>query len=63
MPDNYSQWEAHEARQEAWLNKRPICCHCGQPIQEETLFCIFGSTYHCDCANDMFLEPTEEHMR
>ena len=34
-PDNYSQWERHEAEKEAWLASRPVCCRCGEHIQEE----------------------------
>ena len=28
MPDNYSQWEAHEKEQERWLAKRTVCDYC-----------------------------------
>ena len=35
IPDNYSQWERQEREAERWLKSRPICCECGEPIQEE----------------------------
>ena len=35
IPDNYSQWERREWEAERWLASRPICCVCGEHIQEE----------------------------
>lgn len=61
MPDNYSQWESHEAKQEAWLRSRPICSHCRQPIQDERLFDISGELYHPDCAEAEFLKWSEDY--
>ena len=34
-PDNYSQWERYERQCMAWLASRPVCHHCGEPIQDE----------------------------
>lgn len=62
MPDNYSQWEAHEAKQEAWLNSRPVCCHCGEPIQEEWMFDLNGFYYHVECAEEEFKKCTEDYL-
>ena len=61
MPDNFSQWEAHEAKHEAWLNTRPVCCHCGEPIQDERMFDINGNYYHVDCAEDEFKKYTDDY--
>ena len=61
MPDNYSQWESHEAKLEAWLNSRPTCCHCGHPIQEDRMFDINGNYYHVDCAEEEFKKWTEDY--
>ena len=49
VPDNYSQWEAHEREQESWLAKRPECADCGHPIQEEEAYYINGDWIceHC----------------
>jgi hypothetical protein len=41
MPDNYSQWEAHQRKQDAWLAERPVCADCCEHIQD-------GSAYHKD---------------
>lgn len=48
-PDNYSQWEEHERKQEAWLRKRPVCADCDQHIQDETAFYINGEWICEDC--------------
>ena len=31
----YERWEADDNRKEKWLQSRPICCICGDHIQEE----------------------------
>ena len=35
MEDNYSMWERHEQKQEKWLDSRPLCSCCNEPIQED----------------------------
>ena len=49
VPDNYSQWEAHDRRQEQLLNKLPKCDRCRKTIQEH-YFYVFGDTY-CEACN------------
>ena len=61
IPDVYDLWEAHEARQTAWLRKRPICSHCGEPIQDERIWDINGQLFHPDCAEDEFCKWTEDY--
>ncbi len=53
MPNNYSQWERHEAEQEARLRKRPVCSCCGEPIQEDSVVQIRRDYYCDDCLDDM----------
>ena len=60
-PDNYEMWEANERRMEAWLSGKPICSHCGNPIQDERLFDINGILYHVECAEEEFLKWTEDY--
>lgn len=61
-PDNYDQFLAKEAREDAWLRSRPICSHCRKPIQDERLWVIEGETYHPDCAEDEFCMYTEDYI-
>ena len=49
VPDNYSQWEVHERRQESWLAKRPVCADCGEHIQDEEAYYINGEWICVDC--------------
>lgn len=60
IPDNYDQFVAKEAKEDAWLRSRPFCSHCGRPIQDERLWEINGETYHADCAEELFCRDTEE---
>lgn len=59
--DNYSLWEAREAFQEAWRNRQPRCCHCGEHIQDEDLWDFNGNLYHEDCAEAEFKRKTEDY--
>ena len=52
LPDNDDLFFAHDAEQEAWLRKRPVCICCGEHIQEEMAHQINGE-YWCDkCLDD-----------
>jgi hypothetical protein len=62
IPDNYSQWVAHEKEQEAWLSTRPVCCYCDEPIQEDELMDINGKLYHTDCAIEEFSRQTDSYI-
>lgn len=62
MDDNYSLWQRKEAQCEAWLAKRPVCCYCGQHVQDENLYDIEGSLYHEDCMNERFRKYTEDYI-
>lgn len=43
----------HDAEQEAWLEKRPECCRCGEHIQDEYAVCI-NDEYYCEqCLRDL----------
>lgn len=57
--DNYSQWDEHERQYEEWLRTRPVCCSCGEPIQEDFLWDINGALYHDQCAEWEFRRDAE----
>lgn len=63
MPDNYSMWAFNEAKKERWLESRPVCEHCGQPIQDEGLMNIDGYLYHVACAVEKYGADTEDYVR
>lgn len=57
-PDrDFERWDRE---QQNWLNKRPVCCECDEPIQEEMCFEINGE-YICEtCMNDNHRKYTED---
>jgi hypothetical protein len=63
MFDNYDMWAFNEAEKDAWLESRPVCEHCGHPIQDEGLMNINGYLYHVDCAIETFSAETEDFCR
>ncbi len=62
MLDNYDMWEFNERKKEAWLRTRPVCEHCGHPIQEDSLFDVYGELYHPACAMELFSKDAEEYV-
>lgn len=40
IPDNYDQWEQHEARQQRELASLPVCADCGEPVQDDHFYLI-----------------------
>ena len=59
--DNYGLFEIHDAEQAAWLDKRPICICCGNPIQDDFLYDIHGDLYCEGCINDSFRKFTDNY--
>lgn len=39
-----------------WLEARPVCCQCGEHIQDEDAYEICGDMYCDDCAHDWLQE-------
>jgi hypothetical protein len=61
IPDNYSQWEYHERQAERWLASRPICCWCGEHIQEEPVYHpVTGEEMCPGCLEEYEEEQNEE---
>ena len=59
IPDNYDRWELHDEEQQKWLNKRPLCSECQEPIQEDYCYEI-GSKLLCkDCMRDSYQVDTD----
>lgn len=61
VPDNYDAFEAREAEQEAWLARRPRCCSCKNPIQDDYLFDIDDSLYCEKCMIETFRQDAEDY--
>lgn len=52
IPDNYDAFCQHEAEQQAKLDKLPICCECGEPIQTEDCYEVNDELYCPDCMDN-----------
>lgn len=63
MNDPYRDFQIHEAEQEEKLNKLPKCIDCGQAIQDDWLFDIFGDLYCEKCLNKNFRRYTEDYEK
>lgn len=64
IPDNYSQWEAHERQQESLRERLPICeeVNCGKQINEDHLFVIDGEILCEDCMIRRYRRNTEDFI-
>lgn len=40
--------DRYDAYQQKWLDSRPICHACGEPIQEDVCLMANGHKYHAD---------------
>lgn len=54
MVDNYDYWLDYDIQSEAALEKLPKCDCCGEAIQTDEHWEIFGSVYCCECAEEKF---------
>lgn len=62
MPDNYSEWEAHERERERRLANCLVCAYCEQAIQDDKAFHINDKFYHVGCAEHEFEVWTEDYI-
>ena len=64
--DAYEAWERHDAEQERWLQRRPVCNVCGEHIQDDHLFDIDGDLVCEECLKDYmeehYKQSTEKYM-
>ena len=63
VPDNYDAWEAHDAEQQAWLNRRPKCEKCGEPIQDDYLYDLDGIILCEECMNHDYRKNADDYEK
>lgn len=63
VPDNYDAFVQHQAEQDAWLEKRPVCSWCDKPIQDDYLYKVDEELYCESCMNELFRHSTEDYER
>lgn len=61
-PDNYSQWEAHEAEAERWLASRPVCSECNEPIQDDDCYEFNGDLICPHCLETYHRRSTDDFI-
>lgn len=55
MPRYYSDdpnadFDRYDRDQQKWLDSRPRCYYCEEPIQTDACYCVAGHKYCLDCA-------------
>lgn len=51
-----------DKQETTWIKSRPVCIHCGNPIQEDRLWAVYGQLYHEKCAREEFEADTEDFI-
>lgn len=59
--DNYSMWERNEREMEKRLARRPVCCQCGEHIQDEFAYRINDDLFCQDCLEACFQVYVEDY--
>ena len=58
--DPVADFERYDAEQENELQRLPVCCECGNPIQQEKAVRINGDWYCDECLDEMREYTTED---
>jgi ribosomal protein L34E len=59
--DPIADYNRYEADQEERLDKLPKCDICGEPIQDDYLYDIYGDIFCEDCLKDKFRKNVEDY--
>ena len=54
-------WQHKEAEEERWLQKRPECADCGEPIQDEMAF-HKDDVFLCEHCRDAYMVYVEDYI-
>lgn len=54
IPDNYDLFRRYDDEREEWLESRPICSNCKEPITAEKAIYINGDWICNDCIKNEF---------
>lgn len=47
--DPARDFEAYDQKQIRRLERLPVCLNCGEPIQDETAYCVCGDWFCVEC--------------
>ncbi len=48
--DPLEDFDRYDREQQRWLDSRPRCYYCGDPIQTDACYCVDGHKYCMDCS-------------
>ena len=54
IPDNYSQWQHHEAERERRAKRFPICCKCEERIFDGVIISLKGDDICQSCLSEIY---------
>ena len=54
--------ERHEAEQEEALQRLPVCCECGEPIQTDECYEFYGELICPKCLEDNHRKWVEDYV-
>lgn len=60
--DPAADFSAWDAEQTAWLQKRPVCCYCGEYIQDDDCWEMNGELICTDCLEANHKKCTEDYI-
>lgn len=60
--DPYRDADRYDRIQQSWLDRRPRCHECGEPIQENIYYEVHGNKYCCDCQEKAWEEIRMEYL-
>ena len=60
--DPLLDFAVHDRQQSEELNKRPVCCYCGEPIQDDFCYEINGELICTDCLEANHKKCTEDYI-
>ena len=55
-------FEQHDAEQQEWLDKRPVCSECDHPIQDEKCYQFNGELICQNCLETYHEKWTEDFV-
>lgn len=58
----HADFDSHDREQSEWLDTLPVCCRCGEPIQDEDLYDIDDNLYCEECMKSEFRRCTENYI-
>ena len=63
IPDYIDSFNEHDAEEERWLEKRPKCDCCGEPITDDSFYDINGEYLCEECMNNRYLVCTDNYIK